>query len=308
MPQAIIAIIIILVLLIAGWSWLKKRTASQLEKLRADPDATKPGAAAQGVRSTPLAEFHIVGNEARVTFDVPLDDEDDQILNELLVDEAVEVVRDKQHSLPIGDVHHVVVLAGRGTVREVGRTKLPSPGVLPPPPPVSMMNLGNVTRDPFTAAPTEHSVAYQTKADVPADDLPPIGKDLRIPKGLERGLRATGVDINTADGQDVILGLLRLFGYSVVATPEPNIYMASKGGETTLVVVDPYQPGDHPEVDEATVRSFSGRFAISGANRGVFVSEKYAPFMIYTLEKNEPRLRFITRERLQEFIDLMALG
>lgn len=310
MPQAITAIVVLLVLLIVGWSWLRRRTAAQLEAARATP--AKLGAAGDSVssRSAPLAEFHIVGNEARVTFDVPLDDDDDEVLNDLLVDEAVEVVREKQHNLPIEDVHHVVVFAGRGSIREVGRTKLPSPGVLPPPPPVNMLNLGNVTRDPFTAerSTTEHAVSYQTKADVPADELPPIGKELKIPKGLERGLRATGVDVNQAAGQDIILGLLRLFGYTVSATPEPNVYMAAKAGETTLVVVDPYQTGDHPEVDEAKVRAFAGRFSMSGTSRGVFVSEKYAPFMIYSLEKNEPRMRFITRERLQEFIDLMALG
>jgi hypothetical protein len=307
MPQAIAAIVLIAILLIVGRSWLKKRTAAQL----AAPEAgsSKLGAPPQGMRSAPLAEFHIVGDEARVTFDVPLDEEDDEILNDLLVDEAVEVVREKQHTLPIDEVHQVVVFAGRGSVREIGRTKLPSPGVLPPPPPVNMLNLGNVTRDPFTAEiSTEHSVAYQTKADVPADELPPIGKELKIPKGLERGLRATGVEVSSAAGQDVILGLLRLFGYTVAATPEPNVYMASKAGETTLVVADPYSAGDYPEVEEGTIRAFAGRFSMSGANRGVFVSEKYAPFMIYSMEKNEPRIRFITRERLQEFIDLMALG
>lgn len=309
MPQAIIAIVLIAILLIVGRLWLKKRTAAQLAGPEVDSGASLPGGIPEVTHSAPLGEFHIVGDEARVTFDVPLDDEDDQILNDLLVDEAVEVVRQKQHSLPIDDVQHVVVFAGRGSVREIGRTKLPSPGVLPPPPPVNMLNLGNVTRDPFTAeVSTEHAVAYETKSDVPADELPPIGQELKIPKGLERGLRATGIDINTADGQDIILGLLRLFGYTVAATPEPHIYMASKAGETTLVVADPYKAGDYPEVEEATIRAFSGRFSMSGASRAVFVSEKYAPFMIYALERNEPRIRFITRERLQEFIDLMALG
>jgi hypothetical protein len=40
----------------------------------------------------------------------------------------------------------------------------------------------------------------------------------------------------------------------------------------------------------------------------VFVSEKYAPYTIYDLERREPRIRFLTRERLQEFIDSMAIG
>ena len=41
------------------------------------------------VRRAPVREFHVHGNEARVTFDVPLPDEVDEILNELLVDEAI---------------------------------------------------------------------------------------------------------------------------------------------------------------------------------------------------------------------------
>jgi hypothetical protein len=227
----------------------------------------------------------------------------------LIVDEAVEVVREKLLLIPINDVQMVVAFAGRESVREVGRTKLPSPGVLPPPPPVSLLNLGNVTRDPFAAEnATEHAVSYETKANVPADDLPRIGTELKIPKGLERGLRATGVDVNTASGSEIIVGLLKLFGYNLDTSSGEGVYTATKGGEVTLVALDPYQPGDHPEVDEGSIRAFTGRFSMSGAGRGVFVSEKYAPYMIYDVEKREPRVRFITRERLQEFIDSMAIG
>lgn len=309
MAEAGYALIIVAILLIAGNSWLKRRTAAQLEAIKEPTDEPFQTVPLESMRKAPVSEFHIVGDEARVTFDVPLEDEPDQVLNELLVDEAVETLREKQHHLPISDVSHVVAFAGRGTVREVGRTKLPSPGVLPPPPPVSMLHLGNVARDPFTAESSgREAVAYQTKSDAPADELPPIGEDLKVPKGLERGLRATGLDVSTAAGPDIVLGLLRLFGYNVSPTPDPNVHMADKAGETTLVVIDNYVKGDYPEVEESTVRSFAGKFSMSGANRGVFVSEKYAPFMIYALERNEPRIRFITRERLQEFIDSMAIG
>jgi hypothetical protein len=240
---------------------------------------------------------------------VPLDDEDDEVLNEILVDEAMEVLLDKKHTLPITDVHEVVVFAGRGAPREIARTKLPSPGVLPPPPPVSLLHLGNVAPDPFKAdADTSPAATYETKSQVPADELPPIGNELKIPKGLQRGLRAAGVDIDRASGPEIILGLLKLFGYQIEASPEPGVFNAIKDGETTLVVVEGYSPGDHPEVDEGRVRAFAGRFTMSSAKRGVFVSEKYAPFMIYDIERNEPRLRFITRERLQEFIDSMAIS
>ncbi|MEX1037285.1 MAG: hypothetical protein WDZ96_00350 [Acidimicrobiia bacterium] len=307
MVEAILALIVVVVLVVVGRSWLKNRTAERLGGGAAvEDDKERPREAGQ---RAPVSEFHVVGSEARVTFDVPLDDEDDEVLNEILLDEAMEVLRDKKHSLPISDVHEVVVFAGRGAIREVARTKLPSPGVLPPPPPVSLLHLGNVAPDPFKAgADSPRAATYETKSQVPADELPPIGQELKIPKGLQRGLRAAGVDINRANGSEIILGLLKLFGYHIEASPEPGVFNAIKDGETTLVVVEGYNPGDHPEVDEGRVRAFAGRFTMSGAQRAVFVSEKYAPFMIYDIERNEPRLRFITRERLQEFIDSMAIS
>lgn len=303
-----IALIVIAGLLIVGNYWLKKRTEAKLGGPLEAAEPLEGGTPALGSKA-PVVDFHVSGSQAMVTFDVPLDDEDDEILNELLVDEAVEVVREKRHQLPISDVREVVALAGRGNVREVGRTRLPSPGVLPPPPPVSLLHLGNVTHDPFTAenAP-EHAVAYETKAAVPTDDLPAIGEELRIPKGLQRGLRATGVDVQTASGAEIIVGLLQLFGYNLDTSSGTGSYTAHKGGETTLVVVDPYQPGDDPQVGVEAVKAFTGRFSMSGANRGVFVSEKYAPYAIYAIERREPRIRFLTRERLQEFIDSMAIG
>lgn len=307
MLEAILALIVFVVLVVVGRNWLKNRTAEHLGGVDASDE--KDAGARSAAQRAPVSEFHVVGSEARVTFDVPLDDEDDEVLNEILLDEAMEVLRDKKHSLPIADVHEVVVFAGRGSAREVARAKLPSPGVLPPPPPVSLLHLGNVAPDPFKAdSDFQPAATYETKSQVPADELPPIGKDLKIPKGLQRGLRAAGVDIDRASGPEIILGLLKLFGYQIEASPEPGVFNAIKDGETTLVVVEGYSPGDHPEVDEGRVRAFAGRFTMSGARRAVFVSEKYAPFMIYDIERNEPRLRFITRERLQEFIDSMAIS
>ncbi|CAN5791251.1 hypothetical protein BH23ACT4_BH23ACT4_17170 [soil metagenome] len=307
MVEAILALIVVVVLVVVGRNWLKNRTAEHAGEGGGSDE--KASGERSGVQRAPVSAFHVVGSEARVTFDVPLDDEDDEVLNEILLDEAMEVLRNKKHSLPIADVHHVVVFAGRGSQREVARAKLPSPGVLPPPPPVSLLHLGNVTSDPFKAdSDFQPAATYETKSKIPTDELPPIGKELKIPKGLQRGLRAAGVDIDQASGSEIILGLLKLFGYQIEASPEPGVFNAIKDGETTLVVVEGYSPGDHPEIDEGRVRAFAGRFAMSGARRGVFVSEKYAPFMIYDIERNEPKLRFITRERLQEFIDSMAIS
>jgi hypothetical protein len=48
-------------------------------------------------------------------------------------------------------------------------------------------------------------------------------------------------------------------------------------------------------------------FGSSGADRGLLISEKFAPFEIYDRERRDRRIRFVTRERLEGFIDALAL-
>lgn len=259
----------------------------------------------------PVAEFHVHGEEAVVTFDVPLPDKEDQILHDLLLDEAVEVVREKRHTLPIDDVEVIVAMAGRGTVREIGRTKLPSAGELPPPLPAGL-SLAKVARDPF-ASPFEeeeadHSVVYETKVDVPGDKLPPLSQEMRLPKGLERGLRASGHDPDTTDGPAFVLALLKMFGYQVSERTAPGSYIALKDGVSTFILTDAYAEGSHPELADSVIRQFLADFGTSGAERGMLISDKYSPFSIYEIETHQPKVRFITRERIQRFIDSMALG
>lgn len=276
---------------------------------RGDVAVTVDPLGAEMGRRARVAEFHVRGSEAEVTFDVPLPEGGDPVLIDLLMDEAVEVLREKRHVLPIHDVTEIVVYAGRGERNLIGRSKLPSPGELPPPAPA--LDFTQIARDPF-AQPFEsgidHSVTYDTKIDVPADELGPIRAEVRIPVGLERGLRATGVDPDELEPTEFMLSLLRMFGYSVTELPQLASYLATKDGRTTFIRTDPYQPGDHPELSESAIRRFLADYGASGAERGILISDKYAPFMVYEIESRQPKLRFITRERIQDFIDSMALG
>ncbi|HEU4320992.1 MAG TPA: hypothetical protein VFS66_13045 [Acidimicrobiia bacterium] len=259
----------------------------------------------------PLESFHVVGSQARVTFDVPLGDEDDEVLNDLLVGEAIEVVREKRHILPIDDVQEVVVFAGRGDVREVGRHKLPAPGELPPPLLASGISLRHVAHDPFAAHFDEDdggAITYGTTAPVPEDELGPLHEELKLPKGLDRGLRAMGTDPDGLTGPEFVVALLRMFGYGVTEQAWEGSYMAVKDGVSTYIVTDAYRPGDYPELDESVIRRFLADFSSSGAERGLLISDKYSPFMIHEIEINQPKVRFITRERVQRFVDSMALG
>jgi hypothetical protein len=314
--------IIVLALAIAGFvvfNMFRNRKKRMEEAAQAGSTAAAAGLSvsrdlfeSEVGQHAPVESFHVVGDEARVTFDVPLEDEEDEVLNDLLMGEAIEVVRQKKHTLPIDEVHHIVVFAGREPVREVGRTKLPSPGELPPPQPGSSLSLTHIARDPFAApfdeGSTDHGVAYETRADVPADELPPLRDDLKIPKGLDRGLRALGTDPDQLNGPEFVIALLRMFGYGVTEQAYPGTYMAVKDGVSTFVATDSYEKGQYPELEEGVIRRFLADFGTSSADRGMLISDKYAPFLIHEIEANQPKVRFVTRERVQRFIDSMALG
>jgi hypothetical protein len=314
-------VLIVVVLAIAGfvvYNMFRTRKRRMEEAEKSGQTAAAAGLAvsrdlfdAEVGHHAPVESFHVVGDEAQVTFDVPLDDEDDEILNDLLLGEAVEVVRNKRHTLPIDEVHHVVVFAGRENVREVARTTLPSPGELPPPT-LESLSFSHVARDPFAAPFDEdrpdHGVTYETKADVPADELPPLREDLKIPKGLDRGLRAHGTDPDQLSGPEFVIALLRMFGYGVTEQAHPGSYMAVKDGVSTYIATDGYQKGDYPELDEGVIRRFLAEYGSSAADRGMLISDKYAPFSIHEIEAHQPKVRFITRERIQRFVDSMTLG
>jgi hypothetical protein len=312
---------IFLVIVVLGFVvWNLTRSRRKQARLMEESSTTAAGAGLstghdlyepEASHHAPVADFHVRGEEAIVVFDVPLSGEDDPVLNELLVDEAIEVVREKRHTLPIDGVTVVVARAGRGETREIGRTELPAIGELPPPMENMGVSLVNIAHDPF-AAPfeeeTDHSVVYETKTDVPSDELGPIMEELKLPAGLERGLRAIGVDPESVSAPDLVLALLRMFGYGVTEQAMPGTYMVIKDGVSTYILTEPHRPGEHPELEESTCKRFIAEFGSSGADRGLLVTAKYSPFMIHDIEARQPDLRFITRERIQGFIDWMALG
>lgn len=315
------AFAIVLVIAVLGFVvWNLMRSRKRQAKRMEEAPTTAAGAGlstgedlfdADTKHHAPVADFHVQGEEAIVTFDVPLPDEDDTVLNELLVDEAIEVVREKRHTLPIDDVVTVVVMAGRPTAREVGRASLPAAGELPPPVADMGLSFAHIAHDPF-AAPFEdhsdHSVMYETKSTVPADELGPIIDELKLPEGLQRGLRAVGVDPEDVSAHDLILTLLRMFGYRVTEQAGQGSYIAIKDGVSTYILTEPHIKGSHPELDEAVINRFIAAYGSSGADRGILLTGKYGPFMVNDVEARQPNVRFITRERVQAFIERMALG
>jgi hypothetical protein len=277
--------------------------ASRRRPDAAAPETSDDSASDLDVRIRPtVGSFHVDGETAKVDFAVPIPDGGaDDVLADFLEYEAIEVVREKSRSLPIDQVTKVMALAGGTQVRVV---ELPSAGVLPPEmePPVSLhLDAGD---DPL--AHSLSSSADAADAGAPAEDrLPPLGAEVRVPAAVEAGLRTLGIDVRAADAPELVRGLVTLHRYTL-EEKDDRTYLARKAGVTTLVRNVPHAGDDHPELDEGAIRAFVAEFVQSGADRGMLVTAKYAPYAIYERERTEPRIQFISRERMQGFIDRMA--
>ena len=311
----IVLIVLALVLFGANWYIERQRKAAgddgppRGRRRRAPAHEGEP--VPDFVRPRPaVAGFHVRDRQALVTFDVPYPDEGDDVLADLLVGEAIEVVREKRHSLPIDEVTEVVVLVDGNAPREVGRRSLVTPGELPPPSNFAdILNLHSIARDPLAAEfDTQPTVIPETTAPTVSDELAHLSESIRLPKAVATGLRAQGIDPDDLTAGQLVTGVLALFGYTVTPGVAEGVYTATKGGHTTFVMVEETKPGDYPELGDDVIRRFIIAFEQANADRGMLVSEKYAPFSIYDHERRDPRIRFITRERLQKFVDSMALG
>ncbi len=299
MPAVVVVIVIGVIVIAAVATAFTTRLRSR---------AAAPGSAPSRF-DIPVGEFHVRGPDAQVFFEVPLPDEGaDEVLRDLLLNEAVEVVREKRHSLPIHDVSRVVAF-GRlgGEWAQVGTLSLETPGELPPPVAPALLP-HHAAPDPLEriADLPQHVPGIEPRAA--AEDLPPLAAELRLPVGVEARLRAAGTDPATAGAGEIVLGIMRATGYGVAPGRGADTWTAARTGSRVFVRVVPHGPGEHPELAEEEVRAAVVDFVESGADRGLLVTEKYSPFEIYERERRDPRLRFITRERLQHFVDSLAVG
>lgn len=278
--------------------------------------ATSPGGgaeseAAESDQSGPsVASFHVSDGSAEVRFEVPLAaGEVDAVLADLLIREAVEVVRAKRQTLPLETVHRVIAFGRRnGEWIEIGRVELDTPGTLPPPMVPEL--LPHASRPSFDA--------FDRISDLPqsppgladtaaAEALSPLGPSINLPQAVEAGVRAQGLDPDAADACDLVLGVMRLSGYAI-SERSADTMDAVRFGQQIFVRTVAHGADDHPELEESQVDRFVVDFLGSGADRGLLITEKFSPFEIYDRERREPRMRFITRERLQGFVDALALG
>lgn len=260
----------------------------------------------------PVDEFHVRGDTATVQFGVPVPEEIDDALSDLLTHEAVEVVREKKATLPIDQVTKVVAYGiHHGEPKEVGSVTLDTPGELPPPlvlaenaPHASKLSV-DVLGEFAETLPSTTPVAAETQRE---GDLASVSDEFRLTAAAQAGLRAQGIDPNEMSVAELVTGLFRITGYQVMEGGTPDTYLASKGGVRTFVQVIPHEAGSYPEIGEDVIRKFVVDFGSSGADRGLLISDKFAPFEIYERERRDKRIRFVTRERLQGFVDALSVS
>ena len=306
----IVAVIVGLVLIGIVWaivSAVRSTTSDSFLASRPIPDA-------QDRLRPQLVDFHVKDDTARIYYGVPLPAGDvDNHLTDVLCHDAPLVLHEKRaHGLPIEQVVRAEVFGQRdGRPVEVAVLELEEPGMIPElVVPDLVPHAAASGYDPLAhLGEQEFEIQPGVAGTVPTQGLPPFSDEITYAKSVEAALRAVGVDPYNTSLSDLSLALLRIGGYQVSPAPAgtENTHIAVKAGSTALVVVHEHQVGEHPELPEQAVNGFVIAVAQNNPQRALLITDMFSPYMIYEKERSDPRCRFITRERLQPFVDSFAL-
>lgn len=262
--------------------------------------------------SHPPHEFHVAGNKIRIVFEAPLPERGvDEVLRDLLLHHALELIRDrKRRGQPLQGIRTALVFAKRaGSDVEIGSLDLTQPEGLPEIEMPMLIPIGASPHDdPLRKLgdPDMRKVASVSEASE-RDELGPIGAELRLTAGLSAGLRARGIDPDRMTASELGMGLLELTGHALTKRPD-NTYTASGGGLTTYVRFVDHEPGGYPELEAHEMTEFLVGFASAHTDRALLITDKFGPYEVYGKERANPRCHFITRERMQAFVDSIALS
>ncbi len=312
----LVGIIIVVALALAvALVVLGLRSSSGRTEARVPEPATSPGppvGPADDLATFHLepADFHVDGDTAVVSFDVEAPEGGvDDVMSEMLLKQAIEAVRERRaRGLPLEDVSQVRVLCkDGGEYVEAVSAELAEPGsaAFPnshDPEPKDADDVDPLHRLAERVATTGASTVSVGRAD----ELPVIGSEIRLTAELSTALRDLGVDPAKMSAGQMTRGLLELAGYTLTPGASADSYVARRAGtETYLALVD-HETGSYPELSEAAINSFLAGFYASGAAKGLLFSDKFGPHLVYEKERRDARVRFITRERLQAFVDSIA--
>lgn len=312
MTVAVTILLVIIAVTVAAFATNAIRTAGQTAEHAVDAGSPLPK------RPMPLiTKFHVKGDTASTVFNVPLGDAapGEHLIN-LLSESAVEYLRQKsEEGLPLEGVRHIEVSAMRRDDPEViGSVDLPDVGVFPE---AHLKVLVEPTHDPIGAVADVIAVASAASSPGGATTLEPIAEFVQLPGPTEAHLRSIGVDPDSMTLESLVLGLLRVSGYDVHvgragftmgSDGRAAIYGFSRNGKSTVLVILSHEEGSYPEIDEKVLSEFAVGVAQTNPDMAVLVTDKYGPYTMYEREKRNKRLLFVTRERLQDFVDSFGVA
>ncbi len=257
----------------------------------------------------PEHEFRVVDHEILIGFSVPLpSDGADEVLTDLLKHHAIEIIKDRKErgqpldGIPVarvsglrgGEPHEIAVI---DLDRSIERIDIEIPDLVP--------RGDKEGYDPLARFGEGLEGKATPSTDGRTDELAPLAEELRLTTGVAAGLRSMGVDPEQMTATELGVGLLRLSGYEV--TERRDGYQAVGHGTTMLVVTVDHELGEHPELAEQAVTSFLIAFAGARTQQAMLITDKYGPYLIYQKERANPKAVFVTRERLQGFVDAVAV-
>ena len=314
MEIVLVLVVIAVAIALGGLAVYAMRSSGQAAQQQASARATAPARRPM----PPVDSFHVHGETASVVFDVPLgDSEAGAHLTELLAANAIEFVREKvEDGQPLEGVHRIAVSAKRGdSAEELTTVDLPEVGALPEESPI-------LARDPDAHDPIAAVAAVVADASVStptgrSDTLDPVADIVELSSPTEAHLRMMGVDPATMSLSDLGVGFLQASGYTVEAARSgfsmpslgaDQVYAFSRGADRGYLAIVPHTAGEYPELDEKILSEFSIAVAQANPTRAILMSDKFSPYAMYERERRDKRLVFVTRERLQSFVDSFDAG
>ena len=260
----------------------------------------------------PEHELHVVDNEIHIQFEVPLPVEGaDAVLADLLSHHALELINDRiDREHPLEGIPVAQVFAQRrGESVLVATLDLGDPDeVVEMEMPILLPSGANIGYDPLSkyGAGKDENVLELAEHRA-SDDLGTVGSHLRLTAGVTAGLRSMGIDPETMTVCELGRGLLELAGYALTDRGD-GTWVASGKGTSTFVQCVGHSSGDYPELSHKAVAAFLVAYARARTERGMLITDKFGPYEIYKKERANPDCVFVTRERLQGFVDAIALS
>jgi hypothetical protein len=259
-------------------------------------------------------DFKVEGSTAHVYFDTQIPDAGaDDVLASLMGREAMRVFQNKAGHLPLAEVRRVKAHGRRaGQPVEVATVPITAPAEmdrLDAPKGDDVILAGQVTAESHDPLGALHDMELGRSSGYSggADELAPLSEELKIPAKVIEAVAGPSGTLLGMRLEDFITGLLKASGYEVVEKAD-GTKRATKGGVTSYLEFVEHVPGSHPELDERVIDGFIMKFMGSRADRAMLFTAKYGPYAIYEKERRNDKVKFMTRERLQAFVDSVAMA